>query len=334
MLHILPVCLVTALVADGASQHPVDTSFFQTLSSDQAVVAYAAGDSLRAVRTLSYLDAQGALPGLPPGYPTSATVYLAPSEEVFDSLTGGVIPEWSVGVAIPRAGVIVIPAFASDRTRGWDERRVLRHEWAHLGLSQFLQSVRIPRWFNEGYAEWASGGWNSTEGWRLRVAFATGRATALDSISLSWPRDRAAAELAYMLSATAVEYLVRASGERALEIFLSAWRESGSFDGALRSVYGVTRGQFEEDWQEYVKGRYGWFLVLTHSLLFWLALTLVLLLLIWIRRGRNRLAMARLRATEPPEHPAYWTDVDGDEGTNPPESRSPSGSGARSDENG
>jgi hypothetical protein len=328
------VFLSTALLADGACQEPVDTSFFQVLSSDKAVVAYGAGDSLRAVRTLGYIESQGALPGLPPSYPTSATVYLAPSEEVFESLTGGVIPEWGVGVAIPGAGVVVIPAFASDRTRGWDERRVLRHEWAHLGLSQFLQSVRIPRWFNEGYAEWASGGWDATQGWRLRVAFATGRAPALDSISLSWPRDRGAAELAYMLSATAVEYLVRASGERALELFLSTWRESGSFDGALRSVYGVTQGQFEEDWQEYVKGRYGWFLVLTHSLVFWLALALMLLLMVWIRRGRNRLAMARLRATEPPERPAYWTDDDGEAGTNAPGSRSSSGPDARSDENG
>ena len=334
MPHIILVCISTALLADGAYQEPVDTSFFQTLISDKAVVAYAAGDSLRAVRTLGYIESQGALPGLPPIYPTSATVYLAPSEEVFGALTGGVIPEWGVGVAILGAGVVVIPAFASERTRGWDERRVLRHEWAHLGLSQFLQSVRIPRWFNEGYAEWASGGWDAMEGWRLRVAFATGRAPALDSISLSWPRDRAAAELAYMLSATTVEYLVQASGERALELFLSTWRESGSFDGALRSVYGVTQGQFEEDWQEYVKGRYGWFLVLTHSLVFWLALTLMLLLMVWIRRGRNRLAMARLRATEPPERPAYWTDDNGEEGTNAPESRSSSGPGARSDENG
>jgi branched-subunit amino acid ABC-type transport system permease component len=142
------------------------------------------------------------------------------------------------------------------------------------------------------------------------------------------------AELAYMLAATAVEYLIRSSGERGLELFLSTWRESRSFEGALRSVYGVTQGQFEEDWQEYVKRRYGWFLLATHSLVFWLAVTLVLLLLVWIRRRRNRLAMARLRATEPPERPAYWADGEGDEGTNATDPRSSSEPGPRTDENG
>ena len=141
----------------------------------------------------------------------------------------------------------------------------------------------------------------------MRVAFATGRAPPLDSLALTWPRDRAAAELAYGLSATVLEYLVEESGTRGLEVLLARLPEVG-FDRALRTTYGVTAGQLERDWQKYVKKRYGWLLVLSHSLIFWSALSVVLVVMVMIRRRRDRDALARLRAREDPDHPAYWLE--------------------------
>jgi hypothetical protein len=73
-------------------------------------------------------------------------------------------------------------------------------------------------------------------------------------------------------------------------------------------------GQFEEDWKGYVRRRYGWLFVLSHSSVFWLSLAFALLVLVRIRRGRDREAMARLRAGEPPDRPAFWQD--GQSGTN------------------
>jgi hypothetical protein len=140
----------------------------------------------------------------------------------------------------------------------------------------------------------------------LRVAFALGNAPPLDSLVLAWPRDQASANLAYLLSATTVEYLIQESGERGLRLFLNRWQSERSFDRALRNTYGLTLGQFEADWKGYVKKRYGWLFVLSHSSVFWLSLALTLLLMMRIRRGRDREAMARLRAGEPPDRPAYW----------------------------
>lgn len=278
---------------------------WRVLGTPRVSVFHAPEDSSRARGVLGFLSRQPPLPALPPGLPDSVRVYLAPSEAVFDSLTGGRIPEWGGGVAVPGARAMVLPAYGGERGSGWSQSRTLRHEWAHLGLHQRLEGLRIPRWFDEGYAEWASGGWNAREGWRLRVALTAG-GFDLDSLSLGWPRERVRAEVAYMLAGTAVEYLARASGERGLELFLRRWRELGSFEGALRRVYGVTSSQLEEDWREYVKDRYGWLFVLSHSVIFWLFLALALLGMVWIRRRRNRRAMARLRATEPPDSPAWW----------------------------
>lgn len=275
------------------------------LDGEGVAVVFAAPDSLRAESILAAFLAQPPLPALSPELPLGVTVVLAPDEAGFRRAAGGRPPEWSAAVAIPSLNRIVLPPGASERTRGQPLQRILRHEWAHLGLRQSLPGLRVPRWFDEGYAQWAAG-WDRTQAWRLRVMVAGGRTAPLDSLSLAWPGDRAGAEVAYLLAATAIEYLVEASGERGLEVFLEVWRAEASFEGALRRVYGVTSGQLEEDWRRYVRNRYGWMYVLTHSALAWAGLALLALLLFRIRRRRDREHLARLRAVEPPEAPAYW----------------------------
>jgi hypothetical protein len=283
-------------------------------------VRFAASDSLVARRVLEILEAQTPLPGLERGVPRGVTAVLAHTPAAFDQLTGGRVPEWRAGVAVPDLGLLVIPTGEGPRVVDPDGVRVLRHEWAHLGLHQALGGLRVPRWFDEGYAQWASGGWDASEAWRLRVLLALGGAPPLDSLSLDWPRGRAEAQVAYLLAASAVSHLLEGSGERGLGLFLARWRDGGSFDGALRATFGVTSAQFEEDWRRHVKKRYGWLFVVSRSAVFWMLLALVLLFMARSRQQRNRGRMARLRAGEVPDLPAYW------EGASPPDA--PSGSAA------
>jgi hypothetical protein len=200
-----------------------------------------------------------------------------------------------------------MPVYVSARGRGWSDNQVLRHEWAHIGLHQYLEGLRVPRWFSEGYAQWASGGWDWSEGWKLRVALARDR-NPLDSLELSWPRAQARAQTAYLLSATAIEYLVIQSSPRALEVLLTRWKEEGNFERAFRSTYGVTTAQFEEDWRRYVKDRYGWVFVLSHSAVFWMFLSLALVAMVGVRRRASRERLARLRALDAPDQPSFWLE--------------------------
>jgi hypothetical protein len=280
----------------------------------RATVLFWPGDSLRALRVARALAAAPDLRALPPGLPRGVHVVLAPSEARFDSLTGGAIPEWGAGVAIPSRGRIVLPVYPAPRTRGWDEARVVRHEWAHLGLHQALPGLRVPRWFDEGFAEWASGGWNAEEGWRLRVALATGRLPPLDSLALAWPRDRASADLAYLLAGSALEFLVQSSGERGLEVLLGRWQREESFESAIRGTYGLTGSQLEEAWRRFIRSRYGWLAVLSGSLVFWLLAGVALTVLFLIRRRRDRAKLERLRREEPPDTQAWWLDEEAPEG--------------------
>ncbi len=265
---------------------------------------------MRAEAIAEALSAQPPLPAIAEGIPVGVTVMLAPDEASFRRASGGRPPEWSAGVAIPSLNRIVLPAYASDRARGTDRWRVVRHEWAHIALRQSIPGLRVPRWFDEGYAQWAAG-WNRAEVWRLRLRVALGRTPPLDSLTFRFPVDRSSAQDAYLLSATTVEYLIEASGEEALAIFLERWRERGHFEDALREVYGVSTSQLEEDWRAWLKKRYGWLSVVTNSSIAWALLAILSLVLVRVRRGHNRERLARLRATEPPEAPDYWiSDAD------------------------
>ncbi len=275
------------------------------LTGVRATVSFVSADSIKAVRVLSTLEAATPLPGLAPGVPTGVLLVLAPDEAEFVRLTGGAAPDWGAGVALPAQSAIIVPAYTSARGTGWSDVRILRHEWAHIGLHQYLDGLRVPRWFSEGYAQWASGGWDWSEGWKLRIALARG-GSPLDSLTFSWPRDEAGARTAYLLSATTVEYLVVESGPRALEVLLRRWKELGNFERAFRATFGVTTAQFEEDWRRYVEDRYGWLFVLSHSAVFWMVLSLALVAMAGVRRRARREHMARLRAADIADRPSFW----------------------------
>ena len=299
------VIALTAASASLSVQTPPDPSGWRSLQGTTITARYQGTDSARAARALALLESTARLPGLSQPGPR-LTLTVAPTRAVMDSLVGGRLPEWAGAVAISERMEMIIPGGRFWPGTLLEEVRLLRHEWAHLALAHEMGALRIPRWFNEGYAEWAAGGWSGGGAWKLRVALAFGDAPPLDSITLRWPRDRVPAEVAYLLSASVIQYLVESSGTRGLETFLAEWKRRRSFEAALRGVYGATQEQLETDWRKWVKRRYGWLTVLADTAVFWAILSVALVAMFVVRRRYRREQMARLRADEPPDAPEYW----------------------------
>jgi hypothetical protein len=278
------------------------------LRADSVRVVFWPGDEGLARRTLRAATTPMRLPGFPADAPsTVGTIVLAPNAELYAKASGGAPPGWAAGIARPDRRLIVLPAFSSSRTPGGDPVAALRHERIHLALHAYLGDM-IPRWFDEGYATWASGEWDEGTGWEIRLALLRGAAPPLDSLTLDWPRRAADARLAYLLSASAVRFLSEHGGEPALAAFFQAWREDGSFDSAFRRVYLTTPGHFEDRWREMVKRRYGWLLAISQVGVFWVAITGLFLLFGLARRRRDRAALGRMAEAERAEKEAGEED--------------------------
>lgn len=307
LVRVLRRTLAAAIVAAAAlfpSAHPAAAQ--ETLRSGTVTIDFAPRQRGLARQVLAAATRPFRLPGLgSASAPDSTTIILAPTPAAFRAATGGGAPEWAGGVAIPELRRIVIPAYPSAGVRDDEKGTVLRHEVVHLVLHDRLPEG-VPRWFDEGYAEVASGGWDVEGAWQLRLALLTGAAPPLDSLELGWPARAEEARTAYLLSATAVDYLRRRAGEEGMALLFSNWREQGDFERALRTTFGITLGQLEDEWRGDVKLRYGWLLAASNLAVVWLAAT-VLVLAAWLpRRRRNRRKLAEMDAEErmlPPARP-------------------------------
>jgi hypothetical protein len=268
-------------------------------------VVFWQGQRGRAAEVLQIARQPMALPGIGKGAaPAGTTILLAPDPAAFRTLTDNAAPEWAGGIAIPERRTIVLPGWASAREPGGSVQ-LIRHEVAHLALNAWLRQP-VPRWFDEGYAQVASGEFDVESAWKLRAAIAMGQAPPLDSLSLGWPEGADRARLAYLLSATAVQFLQQRSGDHGFRVLMANWRREGTLEKALNVTFVTTTGRMEDEWREWVKLRYGWGSALTSSSLIWLILT-ALVLLVWIpRRRRTRRILAEMAAEQrmlPPPRP-------------------------------
>jgi hypothetical protein len=199
---------------------------------------------------------------------------------------------------MPGARTIVIRADKGN------PRQTLRHELAHFALHDAVR-VRVPLWFDEGYAAIASGEWSRLDGLQLNLSVARGSIPNFYELDRALRAGEATAEAAYALAASAVALVARRHPEQSLAPILGRLRSGESFDSALLASTGSSVGRFEVEWQKDVRKRYG-LLVWAMAGGLWLLVAIGVLLATWLRRRRDRPRRAALDegwVVEPEEEP-------------------------------
>ncbi len=203
-------------------------------------------------------------PGLGRRSPGELRLVLVPDGRRLDSLTRGRLPAWSSAVALPGERTIVLRADDADLSR------TLQHELAHLALHQAVP-VRLPLWFDEGYAAWAAGEWERLGVLELNLAVVRGAIPDLSELDGALRASSSTADAAYALAASAVTELARRNPSGTLTPLLTRLEGGQDFEAAVRATTGLNLDRFEQTWQRTVRHRYslgtwliaggGWFLV-------------------------------------------------------------------------
>ncbi len=242
-------------------------------------------------------DAAGrdTFPGLP--RPTARVrIWLAQDEAMFRAYVGEGAPEWGAAIAFPREQVIVMQGRDAGADAG-EPRQVLRHELAHLVLSEALGPA-VPRWFDEGYASYAAGEWGREEVLATSFGLVWRGVPTLAGLDSGFYAGSQTAQRAYALAHRAVAELASLDPERGLSLFFSYWRSQGSFERALRAAYGLTSVEFEQRWKSRVRRQYGALALLADLSILSVFLVLLLGPMWWRRRKRQQQRLAQMRAAD------------------------------------
>jgi Peptidase MA superfamily len=175
---------------------------------------------------------------------------VVPDGRRLDSLTLGRAPRWGAAVAVPALRTIVL------RADGENLSRTLQHELAHLALHQRVD-VRVPLWFDEGYAGWAAGEWDRLGALELNLAVARGALPGLRVLDGALRGSETSADAAYALAVSAVTDLARRNPSGTLSPLLGRLEAGEDFEAAVLATTGLTVDRFEEEWQRSVRRRYG-----------------------------------------------------------------------------
>ncbi len=188
-------------------------------------------------------------PGLGARRPGPLRLIIVPDGRYLDSLTSGRAPAWGAAVALPGARTILLRADQGDLYR------TLRHELAHLALHESVK-VRVPLWFDEGYAAWAAGEWSRFEGLELNFAVVRGRLPDFRELDGALRGSATTADAAYALAASAVIELSRRNPSGSLTPLMARLIEGDDFEAAVLATTGLTIAQFETEWRKTLRRRY------------------------------------------------------------------------------
>jgi hypothetical protein len=227
-------------------------------------------------------------------------VYVArtPGEMASLAPEGAPFPRYASGVAYPEIGLVLItvsPVYPNDRH---ELGEIFQHELAHLALDEAVRGGPLPRWFNEGFAVFASGESSFPRLNTLWLATLGDDLLKLNELERTFPADPSTASIAYAEAADIVRFLVRRQDQHRFSRMIEMLRAGRPFAVALEHAYGIDPTQLEYEWRDDVSKRYTFWPVLFSGSVVWFG---ALGLFVWGYRRRRRQHHKVLRRWEQEE---------------------------------
>lgn len=242
------------------------------------------------------------------GVPIGAAIdiVVAPDDDAFASLQPGHTPDWADGTAWPALGQVFLHAPSARRGDAPALEQVTDHELVHILVGRAFQGRPVPRWLQEGLAQFFAGELGPQTAGVLSLGSATGRLLPFSRISAGFPSDAVGAQLAYAQTADFTAFLSQragggARGDAVLRKLLAAGQRGATLSEAVYAATGESLESLEARWR--ARWTSPWVRVdgLAQSGIPALAATALLAVGAWRRRRRYHSGLQRLDEEEEAE---------------------------------
>ncbi|MGM0425814.1 MAG: peptidase MA family metallohydrolase [Thermodesulfobacteriota bacterium] len=196
----------------------------------------------------------------------SPTVILVNNGAQFERMSGNPL---IIAFAEPEKALIVMD-WSKLKGNPSTTRAIFKHELCHLLIHQHITRVPVPRWLDEGVAQWASDGMGDImvdqKRSLLNKAAFNGRFIPLRRLERGFPREKQRLILAYEESKSFTEHLIARFGKEGLLGVLERMQQGSTVPRAIQHTYSVSLYKLEREWQQSVKRRVSWFTYLSYYL--------------------------------------------------------------------
>ncbi len=224
------------------------------------------------------------------GVPAGARieVYVAPDAASFSRSQPGAPPDWADGTAWPTSGLIFLksPTFRPGTAETLET--VLDHELVHVLLGSAFGARPVPRWLQEGLAQFYAGEIGPQLADQLSDGMFGGGLMGFRQLASGFPADAVRARMAYAESADLVSWIAATHGEAALRTMISALAHGESLDNATRLATGLGVDALDSAWRKRMERSGLWFKGLVNSDVWWGLGAVALGVAWWRRRKRDR----------------------------------------------
>jgi hypothetical protein len=198
--------------------------------------------------------------------------------------------------AVPARNLIVLDYRRLSADPGRLEA-VTKHELVHLLLHHHIDAAALPRWLDEGVAQWISEGIGELlvqpRPGLLEKAVLSGNHLPLARLERRFPSERDAMLLAYEQSRSVVQFIAEHHGDASVFAILEQMRQGSDVDAALQTVLSLDSRQLEKRWLQAQRKPSPWLTFLARNIysilfLFGALLTLVGFVRFLIRKRNYR----------------------------------------------
>jgi len=195
--------------------------------------------------------------------PFKPTVFLIQDKDYFQRLTNN---KFIVAFAAPAENLIVINC-SRLYIRPHRLDHILKHEMIHLILHHQIKSVHLPRWFDEGVAQWLSGGvgelLEAPQRSFLEEAVLSGKYIPLKNLRYRFPADKNNLMLAYEESRSFVTFISERYGDKKVFEILKYMQKGNDVHTAFYASMDVLPEQMENRWIKQQRKQTTWVIFLS-----------------------------------------------------------------------